>query len=118
MSLRLSFHRRKRQTFDRQSVTSYDKGLTCISSPKGVIVKSFQPQSRIFVSPRFVTAGLALLVALAMVQPLTAQRKTKPGATSDSIKIPYATYKLPNGLNVILSLDRAAPTVAVDIWYP
>ena len=33
------------------------------------------------------------------------------------IKIPYETYTLPNGLTVILSVDRTTPTVAVDIWY-
>lgn len=33
------------------------------------------------------------------------------------IKIPYETYKLPNGLTVILSVDKTTPTVAVDIWY-
>ena len=37
--------------------------------------------------------------------------------TSNAIKIPYETYKLPNGLNVILSVDRTTPTVAVNIWY-
>lgn len=33
------------------------------------------------------------------------------------IKIPYETYKLPNGLTVIMSVDRTTPTVAVNIWY-
>jgi zinc protease len=33
------------------------------------------------------------------------------------IKIPYETYKLPNGLTVILSVDKTTPTVAVNIWY-
>jgi zinc protease len=36
---------------------------------------------------------------------------------TNSINIPFETYKLPNGLNVILSVDRATPTVAVDVWY-
>jgi zinc protease len=38
-------------------------------------------------------------------------------SSSDSIKIPFETYKLPNGLTVILSLDRTTPTVAVNVWY-
>jgi zinc protease len=38
-------------------------------------------------------------------------------ASSDSIKIPFETYKLPNGLTVILSEDHTTPTVAVDVWY-
>lgn len=33
------------------------------------------------------------------------------------ISIPFETYTLPNGLNVVLSLDRTTPTVAVNIWY-
>ena len=33
------------------------------------------------------------------------------------INIPHESYSLPNGLNVVLSLDRTAPTVAVNIWY-
>lgn len=33
------------------------------------------------------------------------------------IKIPFETYKLPNGLTVVLSVDRATPTVAVNVWY-
>ena len=33
------------------------------------------------------------------------------------IKLPYETYKLPNGLTVILSVDHTTPTVAVNIWY-
>jgi zinc protease len=33
------------------------------------------------------------------------------------IKIPFETYKLPNGLTVIMSVDRTTPTVAVNIWY-
>jgi zinc protease len=48
----------------------------------------------------------ALLIACCLVQTSLAQ-----------VKIPYETYKLPNGLTVILSVDRTTPTVAVDIWY-
>lgn len=31
--------------------------------------------------------------------------------------IPYEKYRLPNGLEVILSQDRTLPLVTVDIWY-
>jgi zinc protease len=41
----------------------------------------------------------------------------KKSSASDSIKIPFETYKLPNGLTVILSEDRTTPTVAVNVWY-
>src|SRR6476660_8299907 len=37
--------------------------------------------------------------------------------TAAQIKIPYETYKLPNGLTVILSVDKTTPTVAVNVWY-
>ncbi len=32
-------------------------------------------------------------------------------------ELPYEKYRLPNGLEVILSQDRSLPLVAVDIWY-
>ena len=39
-------------------------------------------------------------------------------ATAQStINIPFEAYTLPNGLNVVLSIDRTTPTVAVNIWY-
>ena len=38
-------------------------------------------------------------------------------ASVAQIKIPFETYKLPNGLTVILSVDRTTPTVAVNVWY-
>jgi zinc protease len=46
------------------------------------------------------------------LQPTLAQN-----GSADSIKIPFETYKLPNGLTVIMSVDKTIPTVAVDIWY-
>jgi zinc protease len=33
------------------------------------------------------------------------------------ISIPFESYTLPNGLNVVLSIDRTTPTVAVNIYY-
>src|SRR5258706_90760 len=38
-------------------------------------------------------------------------------AANSAINIPFETYKLPNGLMVILSQDRTVPRVAVDVWY-
>ncbi len=32
-------------------------------------------------------------------------------------KLPYATYTLPNGLQVILLEDHRLPLVAVNLWY-
>jgi zinc protease len=62
---------------------------------------------------------IALVVALFLslccsFQISLAQQKA---GTSNAIKIPYESYKLPNGLNVILSVDRTTPTVAVNVWY-
>src|SRR6478609_1472899 len=36
---------------------------------------------------------------------------------SDTLRLPFDTYKLPNGLTVILSVDKTTPTVAVNVWY-
>ena len=38
-------------------------------------------------------------------------------ASADVIKLPFEAYTLPNGLTVILSVDRTTPTVAVNLWY-
>ena len=52
------------------------------------------------------------LAAGALVLTLTA------AVTAQSkINIPFEAYSLPNGLNVVLSVDRTTPTVAVNIWY-
>jgi zinc protease len=49
---------------------------------------------------------------------VAAQRPTTgPASGSDAIHIPFERYTLPNGLTVILSLDRTTPTVAVNVWY-
>ena len=62
---------------------------------------------------RSVLSLVALLLTVFMLQSALGQKKQ----TSTSIKIPYESYKLPNGLNVILSVDKTTPTVAVDVWY-
>ena len=65
------------------------------------------------IKKRRIVSALALVLTIALAQPLLGQKKN----SSDSIKIPFETYKLPNGLTVILSLDRTTPTVAVNVWY-
>jgi len=67
------------------------------------------------VNKRRLLSALGLVLMIALSQPLLGQKKNP--ASSDSIKIPYETYKLPNGLTVILSEDHTTPTVAVDVWY-
>jgi zinc protease len=66
------------------------------------------------ITKRRVLSVLALVLTIALAQPLLGQKKS---SASDSIKIPFDTYKLPNGLTVILSEDRTTPTVTVDVWY-
>ncbi len=60
----------------------------------------------------------AFVLLLASSAPLASQQPA-PSARSASkgINIPFETYTLPNGLNVVLSTDRTTPTVAVNIWY-
>jgi zinc protease len=53
--------------------------------------------------------AIVLVVCLAMV--------ALPQSRPSSIKIPFETYKLPNGLTVILAPDNATPTVAVTLFY-
>src|SRR5213075_2115767 len=61
--------------------------------------------------------------ALAAAGTLSAQDAPKPTPLTpvpkakNQINIPYEKYTLPNGLTVILSQDKSAPTVAVDIAY-
>ena len=57
---------------------------------------------------RPLAAALALLAAAAA--PAAAQ-----GAPS--VNIPFDTYRLENGLRVILAPDRGTPVVAVNLWY-
>ena len=62
---------------------------------------------------RRVLSALALVLTLCCaLQPALGQN-----GAANSIKIPYETFKLPNGLTVILSVDRATPTLAVNVWY-
>ena len=77
--------------------------LNPTTSAKGVVVNK-----------RRVLSALGLVLMISLSQPLLGQKNT---ASSDSIKIPFETYKLPNGLTVILSEDHTTPTVAVDVWY-
>ncbi len=79
--------------------------------------------------------SLALLVALA-VMPLSAQStrsaQTSPSTPTPSaprpappatsrpsapIEVPYAQFRLANGLNVILHRDASVPVAAVNVWY-
>jgi zinc protease len=65
---------------------------------------------------RRVLSVVTLIIGICFASQSALAQK-KPPAGNSAIKIPFETYKLPNGLTVILSVDRATPTVAVDIWY-
>lgn len=57
---------------------------------------------------------LAACVAVPAAPVLARSQGTGGG---DAIHIPFQRYTLPNGLNVILSVDRTIPQAAVDVWY-
>lgn len=59
---------------------------------------------------------LVLSLTLCAFYPAVAQRKVA-SSDANAIKLPFETFKLDNGLNVILSVDSTTPTVAVNIWY-
>ena len=61
-------------------------------------------------------AGIGLL-ALACVAAAERPPVTRAAAATDTIRIPFESYTLANGLTVILSVDRTTPTVAVNVWY-
>ena len=64
---------------------------------------------------RRVLSALFLVLTLSLSPSMLGQKKN--AGSSDSIKIPFETYKLPNGLTVILSEDHTTPSVTVDVWY-
>ena len=53
------------------------------------------------------TRPLFLLATTLVVAPLAAQ----------TLHVPYSTFTLPNGLQVIVHEDHSVPVVAVNIWY-
>src|SRR4029077_18181858 len=57
--------------------------------------------------PRIAAALIALGLLSAGPVPLAAQ----------SLRIPYQTFTLPNGLQVILHEDHSVPVVAVNTWF-
>jgi zinc protease len=55
-----------------------------------------------------------LLLALAALPTLGWGQTT---ASTSSMQVPVTYYKLPNGLKVVLSPDKTAPTIAVGVYY-
>ena len=63
--------------------------------------------------------SLALLVAAtALTTPAFAQSQSVPiPSLVKAVSIPHSTFKLKNGLTVIVHEDHKAPVVAVTVWY-
>lgn len=57
----------------------------------------------------------AALVVLAAAVAGPARARAQGQTPTD--KVPFTYYKLPNGLKVVLSLDRSAPIIAVGVYY-
>jgi zinc protease len=55
---------------------------------------------------------VAVLIALGL---LTSGRT--PGLSAQSLRVPYQTFILPNGLQVIVHEDHSVPVVAVNTWF-
>ncbi|MBW8896499.1 MAG: hypothetical protein JF613_10015, partial [Acidobacteria bacterium] len=62
-------------------------------------------------------AALTAAVTGGQTAVLSAQpQATRAAASSDTLRLPFETFTLPNGLTVILSPDKTTPTVAVNVW--
>ncbi len=61
--------------------------------------------------------ALAAVLVLALGIPALAQEAKPLEPGRESLAIPYEKYKLKNGLEVILSVDRKLPIVSVNVWY-
>ena len=60
------------------------------------------------------TAALLVLAFAAAVATLVAQSSQPKSST---LRIPFESYTLPNGLRVVLAPNNTSPTVAVTVWY-
>jgi zinc protease len=64
------------------------------------------------------TLFLVSLAGCASALPATSRTAAAPGLTEVPIpRVPVERYTMANGLTVLLSPDRSAPVVAVDVWY-
>ncbi|WP_224240540.1 M16 family metallopeptidase [Hyalangium gracile] len=61
--------------------------------------------------------ALVAAVVLALGLPALAQEAKPLEPGREVLSIPYEKYKLKNGLEVILSVDRKLPIVSVNLWY-
>ncbi|ADO67840.1 M16 family metallopeptidase [Stigmatella aurantiaca] len=61
--------------------------------------------------------ALVAAATLALGLPVLAQEAKPLESSRKELSIPYEKYTLQNGLEVILSVDRKLPIVAVNVWY-
>ncbi len=71
---------------------------------------------------RHLLVGAALLALTPFASVTSAGDKKEPVPAAPPVamadpKIPFERYKLPNGLEIILSSDKSVPLVAVNVWY-
>jgi len=66
---------------------------------------------------RIVRHALVAAMAATMVAPLHAQQPAPPSAAPSIPQVRFEKYTLPNGLDVILHVDRKLPMVHVNQWY-
>jgi zinc protease len=70
------------------------------------------------VQPILRRLALPATLTVSLIATPGAQSPARPAASgADTIRLPFETYTLPNGLTVILSPDKTTPTVAVNVWY-
>ena len=68
-------------------------------------------------TPRLVRQPRRAAVALAALLLASSAAQAQQPADIVTPRVAVERYTLPNGLTVLLSEDRSAPVVAVDIWY-
>ena len=66
---------------------------------------------------RFLRAAIGILITGALATPSLGQPPARTAGAGNLINLPFESYQLPNGLRVILSVDRSIPQAAVDVWY-
>ena len=64
-----------------------------------------------------IRVGLVVLVMATALAVPAAQTRPPAAAVADVPRLPFESFTLPNGLQVILSQDRRLPLVAVNLWY-
>lgn len=66
------------------------------------------------------SASLLALAASSVLASPTLAQEAKPAPLSSlvsKVEIPYESFRLDNGLTVLVNTDRKAPVVSVSVWY-